>query len=203
MSRTFLYCRVSTVDQVTANQVLEVQTAGFQVAAHRIVEEHISGGVAATLRPGFAKLLDRLEEGDTLIVTKVDRLGRDVIDVVGTVELLASRGVRVICMQLGASDLASPSGKMILGILAVIAAFERGLLRERVAAGLNRARAEGKALGRKPSLSNAQRAEALAQLAAGETVSATARRFNVTRQTILRIRAKNTEKPLADVEITA
>ncbi|MNF41768.1 putative DNA-invertase from lambdoid prophage Rac [compost metagenome] len=73
MSRTFLYARVSTSNQFTENQLQEVKSAGFDVLAGRVVEETISGSIAAKERPGFQKLLDRMESGDMLIVTKLDR----------------------------------------------------------------------------------------------------------------------------------
>ncbi|KVR76137.1 MULTISPECIES: recombinase family protein [Burkholderia] len=188
MSRTFLYARVSTADQTTANQVLEVQSAGFHVDTKRIITEKISGSVAAELRPGFAKLLDRLEDSDVLVVTKLDRLGRNAMDVRATIERLAAIGVRVHCLQLGGADLTSPAGKMIMGILTTIAEFERDLLIERTAAGLERARQDGKALGRPRVLSDGKRAEVAERLGAGETVAAVARALGVSRQTIMRLR---------------
>ncbi|TCT27469.1 resolvase-like protein [Providencia alcalifaciens] len=80
MSRVFAYCRVSTLEQNTENQRREIESAGFKVEPYRIIEEHISGSVAAGDRPGFSRLLDRMEHGDVLIVTKLDRLGRNAID---------------------------------------------------------------------------------------------------------------------------
>lgn len=103
MSRTFAYARVSTSDQTTANQLREIEAAGFSVDKRRVVSESISGSVSADQRPGFAKLLDRMEEGDVLIVTKLDRLGRNAMDVRATVEGLAERGIRVHCLALAAS----------------------------------------------------------------------------------------------------
>ena len=97
MPRVFAYCRVSTVDQTTANQSMEIKSAGFAIEAHRLIEESISGSVAAKERPGLIKLIDRMESGDVLVVTKLDRLGRNAIDVRVTIELLASKGVRVHC----------------------------------------------------------------------------------------------------------
>lgn len=88
MSRTFLYARVSTAEQTTENQLLEARTAGFIVLPRHTVEETISGSIPAAERPGFAKLLDRFDEGDILVVTKLDRLGRNTRDVLGTVEHL-------------------------------------------------------------------------------------------------------------------
>lgn len=148
MSRTFLYCRVSTSTQFTANQVQEVKAAGFDVQASRVIEEVISGSIAASERQGFQKLLDRMETGDVLIVTKLDRLGRNAMDVRQTVEYLAGTGIRVHCLALGGVDLTSPAGKMTMQVLSAVAEFERDLLIERTQQGLMRAKAEGKQLGR-------------------------------------------------------
>lgn len=148
MSRTFLYCRVSTSTQFTENQVQEVKTAGFDVQASRVVEETISGSIAANERSGFQKLLERMESGDVLIVTKLDRLGRNAMDVRQTVEHLAAMGIRVHCLALGGVDLTSPAGKMTMQVLGAVAEFERDLLIERTQSGLQRAKAEGKRLGR-------------------------------------------------------
>ena len=148
MSRTFLYCRVSTSIQFTENQVQEVKAAGFDVQASRVVEETISGSIAANERPGFQKLLERIESGDVLIVTKLDRLGRNAMDVRSTVEELASAGIRVHCLALGGVDLTSAAGKMTMQVLGAVAEFERDLLIERTQQGLIRAKAEGKKLGR-------------------------------------------------------
>ncbi|MBD9631406.1 recombinase family protein [Pseudomonas sp. PDM19] len=148
MSRTFLYARVSTSDQTTANQVLEVKAAGFDVQAQRVISETVSGSVQADQRQGFQKLLERMEDGDVLLVTKLDRLGRNAMDVRSTVELLASRGVRVHCLALGGVDLTSAAGKMTMQVLSAVAEFERDLLIERTQAGLERAKSEGKTLGR-------------------------------------------------------
>ena len=148
MSRTFLYARVSTADQNTANQLLEVKAAGFDVQNHRIVEEVVSGSVQASQREGFGKLLERMESGDVLIVTKLDRLGRNAMDVRATVEELSTRGIRVHCLALGGVDLTSPAGKMTMQVLSAVAEFERDLLIERTQAGLQRAKEEGKKLGR-------------------------------------------------------
>ncbi|WP_157973341.1 recombinase family protein, partial [Blastomonas sp. UPD001] len=157
MARTFAYCRVSTTDQTTDNQVREIEGAGFTVDPKRIVTETVSGSVAAMKRKGFAKLVDRLEAGDILIVTKLDRLGRNAMDVRGTVDNLAKEGVKVHCLALGGVDLTSPAGKMTMGVIAAVAEFERDLLVERTQAGLSRAKAEGKTLGRPPALTAEQR----------------------------------------------
>lgn len=115
MSRTFAYARVSTIDQETQNQIAEIESAGFKVEPHRIITETISGSVAIAQRPEFARLLDKMEQGDVLIVTKLDRLGRDAIDVASTVAKLEEMGIRVHCLALGGVDLTSSAGKLTMG----------------------------------------------------------------------------------------
>lgn len=154
-----------------------------------MITEAVSGSQQARKRPAFAKLLDRLEEGDVLVVTKLDRLGRDTIDVVGTVDRLGSMGVRVHCLTLGGADLTSPAGRMVMTVLASVAQFERDLIVERTQAGLKRAKAEGKTLGRPSVLTAAQQAEIREALASGRTVSELSRRFRTSRTTIQRARA--------------
>lgn len=188
MSRLFAYCRVSTSDQTTDNQVQEVAQAGFAVDTRRVVTETISGSVPTSERPGFNRLVDKLEHGDVLVVTKLDRLGRNAMDVRATVEALAGMGVRVHCLALGGIDLTSPAGKMTMGVIAAVAEFERDLLIERTQAGLARAKAEGKAVGRPSSLSAKQAEQVRQRLAEGESVAALARAYETSRQTIMRVR---------------
>jgi putative DNA-invertase from lambdoid prophage Rac len=186
MSRTFLYARVSTAEQTTDNQLLEVQAAGFTIQPRHTITETISGSVPAAGRPGFAKLLDKLDEGDTLVVTKLDRLGRNTADVLATVESLAAAKVHVHCLALKGVDLTSASGKLHMTVLAAVAQFERDLLIERTHAGLARAKAEGKKLGRRASLTDEQKAEVRARIAAGATARGLAAEYGVSHPTILK-----------------
>lgn len=190
LSRVFAYCRVSTAEQTTDNQVVEIRAAGFNIDPRRVVAECVSGSIAAKQRAGFTKLIDRLEDGDVLIVTKLDRLGRNAMDVRATVEELATMGVRVHCLALGGADLTSAAGKMTMTVLSAVAEFERDLLLERTAAGLARARQTGKVLGRPKALSDKQESVALARLAQGQSVAAIAREMSTSRQTIMRLRAR-------------
>ena len=190
MGRTFAYCRVSTADQNTDNQVQEIEAAGFAVAAHRIVSETISGSVAASERKGFADLMRRLEGGDVLVVSKLDRLGRNAMDVRSTVEYLTKLGVRVHCLALGGVDLTSAAGKMTMGVLNAVAEFERDLLIERTQAGLKRAKAEGKSLGRPTSLSQETERTIVRQRADGISVRALARQYKVSPTTIQRVEGR-------------
>lgn len=188
MSRTFAYVRVSTFEQETQNQVMEITVAGFSVAPHRIITETISGSRAIAQRAGFSRLLEKMEQGDVLIVTKLDRLGRDAIDVSSTVAQLEARGIRVHCLALGGVDLTSSAGKLTMGVINAVAQFERDLLIERTQAGLARAKSEGKALGRPPALSGERQDLVRQRLANGESVSAIARDIKTSRQTIMRAR---------------
>jgi putative DNA-invertase from lambdoid prophage Rac len=189
MSRVFAYARVSTVEQTTENQLREIRAAGFSIEARRTVTESISGSVAANQRKGFFKLVDRMEAGDVLVVTKLDRLGRNAMDVRATVEALAATGVRVHCLALGGVDLTSgAAGKMTMQVLKAVAEFERDLLIERTNAGIERVKSEGKHMGRLSSLTDGQQQDVLRRIAQGESVSALAREYETTRQTIMRVR---------------
>lgn len=191
MSRVFAYCRVSTSDQTTDNQIHEIAGAGFSVTLQRTIVETISGSVAARERKGFGQLINKLESGDVLVVTKLDRLGRNAMDVRKTVEALEGMGVRVHCLALGGTDLTSPAGKLTMGVIAAVAEFERDLLIERTQAGLSRAVSQGKTLGRPLSLTKAQAGEVLKRLDAGDSVAALARVYRTSRQSIMRIRNAN------------
>lgn len=188
MSRVFAYCRVSTADQTTENQVQEIAGAGFSITKGRTIAETVSGSVAASARVGFGQLLNKLESGDVLVVTKLDRLGRNAMDVRATVEGLTGMGVRVHCLALGGVDLTSAAGKMTMSVISAVAEFERDLLIERTQSGLSRAKAEGKTLGRPNALQGYDIKNVHDRLSAGETVSAIAKDKGTSRQTIMRIR---------------
>ncbi|MGB0784431.1 MAG: recombinase family protein [Marinomonas sp.] len=190
MSRTFAYARVSTLDQTPDNQIQEIKAAGFSIEPYRIITETISGSMAIAQREGFSKLLDRMEKGDVLIVTKLDRLGRNAIDVSTTVAKLEEVGIRVHCLALGGVELTSSAGKMTMNVINAVAQFERDLLIERTQSGLARAKAEGKPLGRPSVLSAAQQEEVKERIKNGVAISAIAREFETSRQTIMRVRAR-------------
>ena len=190
MSRTFAYVRVSTIEQETQNQIAEIKAAGFVVEQHRTIAETVSGSVAIANRAGFTRLLDKMEQGDVLIVTKLDRLGRDAIDVSSTVAKLENLGIRVHCLALGGVDLTSSAGKLTMGVINAVAQFERDLLIERTQSGLARAKAEGKVLGRPPALSAGRQKIVREKIENGEPISVIARQMNTSRQTIMRVRDK-------------
>ena len=180
---TFAYGRVSTKEQTAENQRLEIEGAGHVVDFW--FADTISGKTSASQRPQFAALLVQIRDGETLIVAKLDRLGRDAQDVGATVKLLAVRKIAVIVLQLGKLDLASAAGKMMLTMLAAVAEMERDLLVERTQSGLARAKAEGKTLGRPSKTTTEQKAEIVVKYQNGESISALARLYEVSRANIL------------------
>lgn len=188
MSRVFAYTRVSTLEQEPANQLLEIKSAGYSVEAHRHIEERISGSIEAFKRPRFLQLTQKLEHGDTLVVTKLDRLGRDSIDVQKTVQWFTQQGIRLIVLQLGNLDLTSSSGALMIKVLSAVADFERQLIIERVQAGLARARSQNVKLGRPSKTSASDKQQIISKLAQGATVSQLAKDFGISRASVIKIR---------------
>ncbi len=88
MSITFAYARVSTLEKAPENQTREIEAAGFNVEPHRVISETVTGSMSIAQRKGFSRLLEKMEAGDVLVVTKLDRLGRDAVDVITTVSRL-------------------------------------------------------------------------------------------------------------------
>lgn len=149
--RTFGYARVSTDDQNLALQLDALTKHG--VPACRIFRDKLSG--AKTDRPGLSKCLSLIESGDTLIVWRLDRLGRSMRHLITLVEDLRDRGIGFRSIQEGAIDTTSASGELIFNIFSALAQFERRLIQERTKAGLAVARARGRRGGR-PSLEREQ-----------------------------------------------
>lgn len=182
----FAYGRVSTKDQTTENQRREIEAADFTIGFW-FADEGVSGKVPAAQRPQFAKMMQQIRDGETLVVTKLDRLGRDAQDIGATIKALAARRIEVIVLQLGKLDLTSAAGKLMLNMLAAVAEMERDLLVERTQAGLVRAKAEGKTLGRPTLTTDADRRAITEAHASGVSISALARLHNLSRATVMRI----------------
>ncbi|KNC92541.1 recombinase family protein [Trabulsiella odontotermitis] len=156
------YVRVSTNDQNTALQRNALVCAGCE----QIFEDKISGKTAE--RPGLKKLMRALSAGDTLVVWKLDRLGRSMRHLVTLVEELRSRNVNFRSLT-DSIDTSSPMGRFFFHVMGALAEMERELIIERTRAGLAAARAEGRIGGRRPKLSPEQWAQAGRLLAAGES----------------------------------
>lgn len=146
MGRKLGYARVSTDDQELDLQIDALKKAGC--IAKGIYSDTASG--AKTARPGLDACLEALREGDTLIVWRLDRLGRSMSHLVSVVEGLRERGVDFKSLQDGAIDTTTASGELMFMIFSALAQFERRLIQERTRAGLAAARARGR-LGGRPS----------------------------------------------------
>ncbi len=149
------YARVSTQDQ---NPELQLDALG-QAQCERVFHEKASG--AATDRPELAKVLDFMRQGDTLVVWKLDRLGRSLKHLVQTVQALSERGVGLKSLQ-ESLDTTSSGGKLIFHIFAALAEFERDIIQERTQAGLLAARARGRKGGRPKGRDERKQAAAIA-----------------------------------------
>lgn len=161
MTTVIGYVRVSTSDQNVENQKQQITDAGYSVTRW-FSDEAVSGAVKAGERPGFGELLSYVREGDTLIVIAIDRLGRNTIDVLSTVEMLQAKGVKVVSLREG-FDLSTPVGKAMLTMMAGLASLEKDLIAERRTAGIKRAQSGGKHCGRPIKATIEQVRELLAQ----------------------------------------
>lgn len=187
--RTYFYCRVSTTEQTTANQVQSFRDKGYEVKESFVIEETVSGAVCAMERKGFRNMVEnKLMEGDTLVVLKLDRLGRDNIDVQQTIDRLIKNGVIVHCLDLPTKDLSTSEGKLMLAMFAAFAAFEKDRIRERTIEGQARAKAEGKTIGR-PSKASPEKVAELRK--GGLSISSTAKQLGVSEATVKRLYAKS------------
>ncbi len=183
--RTFAYLRVSTTGQTTGNQLQEIAAAGFKVEPRRVVTETISGNVATSQRRGFTRLLDRLETGDVLVVTKLDRLGRNVTHLGKLLEHLTKKGVALRILSMGV-DTGTPTGKLMLNVMASVAQFEREMMLERQREGIAKAKGEGRYKGRKPT-ARARAEEVLALRAQGLSMDAIAARLGIGKGSVVRV----------------
>jgi DNA invertase Pin-like site-specific DNA recombinase len=175
------YARVSTQDQQLTGQLEALKAAG----ATQIHREKVSGVRAD--RPQLAKLMGSLRAGDVVLVTKLDRLGRSTRELLDLIERIGKAGASFRSLGDPLWDTSSPQGRLLSTLLAAIAEFERELIRERTGDGRKRAMANGVKFGRKPKLSDFQRAEALKRRAAGETLASIAKSYAVDLSMISRL----------------
>jgi DNA invertase Pin-like site-specific DNA recombinase len=189
------YARTSTADQETglADQIQALGAAG----AERVYQERVSAVDAD--RPELAKALDYVREGDVFMVTRPDRLARSTGDLLGIVDRLTSRGIRVRVLSIGGGagglDTGDATSKLMLTILGAVAEFERSLMKERQRAGIEKAKAEGKYKGRKPT-ARAQADEVLRRLEAGESQRSVASALGIGKGSVDRIIKSRTTKPI-------
>jgi DNA invertase Pin-like site-specific DNA recombinase len=141
------YTRVSTASQDAQLQLDALVDSGVQ--KRDVFSDVTSGSRTAIERPGMKRLMDYIEPGDTVVVWRIDRLGRSLIDVLNTVNLLRDKGVKIRSLSDGI-DPETTSGRLMLGMLATLAEYERELITERVNAGIAAARQSGTRFGRPP-----------------------------------------------------
>jgi DNA invertase Pin-like site-specific DNA recombinase len=175
------YARVSTDGQSLASQEAELHAAG----CGKVYAEKISG--ARSDRPELARALKRLNPGDLLIVTRLDRLARSTRDLLNILDDIAKRGAGFKSLHDAWADTTSAHGRLMVTILAGLAEFERELILARTSDGRTRAKARGVRFGRPPTLTAHQRREVLQRLAQGEVQADVARSFNVSQATISRL----------------
>lgn len=175
------YARTSTEDQKAGldAQIEELKKAG----ADRIFSEQVSS--VAKVRPKLEELLDFARDGDIVIVTKIDRMARSVINFMSIQERLSKKGAALNVLNLG-MDTSTPTGRLVLNTLSVIAQFEREIMLERQKEGIKRAHAQGKFIGRKP-FALARRDEVLALVKEGMNPTDIAKKLRIGRTSIYRI----------------
>jgi len=173
------YARVSTADQSPDLQRAALQRAGCE----RLFTDRATG--AHTQRPELTKCLKVLNEGDTLTVWKLDRLGRSLRDLIGLLDELKARGVAFRSLT-EAIDTTTPTGRAMWQMVGILAELERSLIQERTTAGRSAAVARGVKMGRKPKLSPQQVAHARTLIGQGEPHDAVAQSLKVSRRTLYR-----------------
>src|SRR6202049_652847 len=174
------YARVSTDDQTPALQLAALKKAGCKTV---FKDDGLSG--ATTKRPGLLRCLKKLEHGDTLIVWKLDRLGRSLRALITMLDDLKQRGVKFRSLT-EAIDTETPTGRAMWQMIGVLAELERSLISERTRAGVKAAQRRGVKFGRKPKLTPQQIAHARTLLDAGERREDVAALFKVNRVTLYR-----------------
>lgn len=180
------YARVSTHHQQDSlhAQHQTLQTYGCE----KIYTDQISG--VRSDRPGLNAALEYAREKDSIVVTRLDRLGRSTIDILRTVQELDSRGITIEALDTKL-DTRTPAGKLVLSVLASMAEFERNLIVERTHEGLAHAKSQGRVGGRPPKLTQDQQQAALRLLAGGMSENQVATTLGVSRSTIARLKVKN------------
>ncbi|MEP7241401.1 MAG: recombinase family protein [Devosia sp.] len=175
------YARVSTGQQDHSAQVERLKGAG----ATKIFSEKKSG--LDGQRPELARCLEYVREGDTLIVTKLDRLARSTADLYRIVTGLADKGVAFKVLDDSAVDTTSRTGKLVMGILALIAEFETEIRRERQMEGIARAKAEGRTGGRPSLITDEIRTTILREHKKGATIRAIAAQVRLSKATVHKV----------------
>lgn len=181
MGQKIGYARVSSTSQSLDNQRDRLNQSG----CHKIFEEKYSGVTAQ--RKSLQSALEYVRDGDSLIVTKLDRLARSVVDLGNIAKTLESKGVDLIVLD-QQIDTSTPTGKLMFNMIGAFAEFERDLIRERCQEGIDKAKAAGKQFGRKPKLTTQQLADLKQEFdQAGISKAQLARKYGISRASLYRL----------------
>jgi DNA invertase Pin-like site-specific DNA recombinase len=175
------YARVSTQEQTLDAQLDALRKAG----ATKVFREKISGARAD--RPELGKLMKAIGKGDTLIITKIDRLARSTRELLNLIHTIDQAGATLKSLGDPLFNTGNAQGRLLVAVLGAVAEFERELIRERTGAGRARAKERGVRFGRKPKLSPFQRAEAVKRKQAGESRGSLAASYNISLSTVARL----------------
>ena len=179
------YARVSTYGQTLDSQLEQLRKAGC--TSRNIYREKVTGARAD--RRELNRMLGKLAPGDVVTVTRIDRLARSTFDLFAIVKRIADAKAQFRSLAEPWADTGTSTGRLMLAVLGGLADVERDLIRTRIAEGRSRAKAQGKHMGRPPSLTPAQQKEAIRRRARGATLQELARSYNVSRATISRLAA--------------
>lgn len=189
MPSTFLYSNSAPDMTALEGQLLTADRSGHVVDLRNAFRECMPSSMRALERPQLRALMQRTAPGDTVVTMQLSCLGRSVQDILSTIMKFRKIGVALYCVQLGRADLARNTPPAAVVLLQALAALEEATRSERMRASAAKAKATGRQLGRRPTLTKAQQQAIVQTLADGTSVSETARRFGTSRQTVLRVRS--------------
>lgn len=197
MPSIFLYSNSAPDMNALEGQLLAADRAGYIVDLRQAFWECAPPSLSALERPQLRALVQRTGPGDVVVAMHLSCLGRSVRDILSTIMKFRKVGVALHCVQLGRANLAQKSPPAAVIMLRAIAALDEATRSERMRASAAKAKARGKQLGRRPTLTKTQQQAILRMLENGTSVSETARRFETSRQTVLRIRAAHANQDAA------
>ena len=197
LGRVYGYARVSRSDsQDYGHQVSALRAAG----AKKIFTDEISGGVPTGARPGFRDAVSHLRSGDVLVAAEMSRISRSLTDLIATIEMLTTQGVTVRVLGLGDLDSTSATGRLMIGLLGLVAEFERSLIRARTISGIANARRSGVRIGRPPALDAQGTRTLIAMKSAGASVPEVCVALSVSERTVRRTLAAHLPQPFTSTQ---
>lgn len=174
--------RVSQATQTTENQKIELLASNLNITEW-YSDDGVSGTIPQMERKGFRTMIEVAESGSTIVMSKLDRLGRNATDVMNTLQALRQKKLKIIVLQLGALDVTSPAGKLMMTMLAAVAEMEMDILKERIHAGLTRAKSEGVIMGAPTKINPVTLQHICEDKAKGLTLDEISAKYSVNRAT--------------------